>query len=368
MSHTGSEQQTRLRIQTSAPGRICLFGEHQDYLGLPVIAAAIDLRVTIEAVTTDDLIFKVSLPDIGEQHEYDPQAQLVYTHGRDYLPAAINVLRRAGVRWESGFHAVVRGDIPINSGTSSSSALLVSWCALLLAAGGDARAQDPMAVATFAHAAEVTEFQSPGGMMDHFSTAVGGAIWLDCRPPYRVEQLSTNLGDFVLVDSGIPKDTNGLLDATRQKIESLPARLGLAEDAAPEPPPELFATMNEEQRPLLIATWRNRALTEEAREAFRRNASDEEIGTLLLRHHEELAQRLGTSHPTIDQLIVEGIDAGALGAKINGSGGGGSFFFYAPRNAAAIRSHFRAKGYRAWIVRIGKGLESKIEPMQETAP
>nr|MDO8116777.1 galactokinase family protein [Candidatus Sigynarchaeota archaeon] len=26
-----------------APGRICLFGEHQDYLNFPVIAASIDL-------------------------------------------------------------------------------------------------------------------------------------------------------------------------------------------------------------------------------------------------------------------------------------------------------------------------------------
>ena len=29
------------------PGRICLFGEHQDYLGLPVIAMAISLRISI---------------------------------------------------------------------------------------------------------------------------------------------------------------------------------------------------------------------------------------------------------------------------------------------------------------------------------
>ena len=32
-------------IKISTPGRICLFGEHQDYLGLPVIAAAISRRV-----------------------------------------------------------------------------------------------------------------------------------------------------------------------------------------------------------------------------------------------------------------------------------------------------------------------------------
>jgi len=35
-------------LSVSAPGRICLFGEHQDYLGLPVITVAINLRIAIE--------------------------------------------------------------------------------------------------------------------------------------------------------------------------------------------------------------------------------------------------------------------------------------------------------------------------------
>ena len=34
-------------LEVSTPGRICLFGEHQDYLGLPVIAMAISLRAII---------------------------------------------------------------------------------------------------------------------------------------------------------------------------------------------------------------------------------------------------------------------------------------------------------------------------------
>jgi galactokinase len=34
-------------LTVKAPGRICLFGEHQDFLGLPVIAAVIDLHITV---------------------------------------------------------------------------------------------------------------------------------------------------------------------------------------------------------------------------------------------------------------------------------------------------------------------------------
>ena len=30
------------KIISKAPGRVCLFGDHQDYLGLPIIATTID--------------------------------------------------------------------------------------------------------------------------------------------------------------------------------------------------------------------------------------------------------------------------------------------------------------------------------------
>jgi galactokinase len=41
-------------MQITTPGRICLFGEHQDYLGLPIIALAISLRSKISAVKRKD--------------------------------------------------------------------------------------------------------------------------------------------------------------------------------------------------------------------------------------------------------------------------------------------------------------------------
>ena len=43
------ESENVVKIGNSAPGRICLYGEHQDYLKLAVIPAAITMRTRIEA-------------------------------------------------------------------------------------------------------------------------------------------------------------------------------------------------------------------------------------------------------------------------------------------------------------------------------
>ena len=40
-------------FRVKAPGRICLFGEHSDYLGLGVIPAAINLHIAVEATPID---------------------------------------------------------------------------------------------------------------------------------------------------------------------------------------------------------------------------------------------------------------------------------------------------------------------------
>ena len=54
-----------------APGRICLFGEHQDYFGLPVAAASLPLGIGITAADRPDRRVLIDLPDTGEQLDYD---------------------------------------------------------------------------------------------------------------------------------------------------------------------------------------------------------------------------------------------------------------------------------------------------------
>ena len=54
----------------STRGRICLFGEHQDYLGLPVIAMAISLRAKLLAKKDRQKVI-IHMPDIERTERFD---------------------------------------------------------------------------------------------------------------------------------------------------------------------------------------------------------------------------------------------------------------------------------------------------------
>ena len=110
------EDMKKKEISVSAPGRICLFGEHQDYFGLPIIAAAINLRIFIRGTRRDDHQVIINLPDLGEEEEFSLKGDLAYRKERDYLRSAINVLRRKGIRFEFGWDCSLQGSIPINAG------------------------------------------------------------------------------------------------------------------------------------------------------------------------------------------------------------------------------------------------------------
>lgn len=351
-------------LETSAPGRICLFGEHQDYLGLPVIAAAIDLRVHVRAIPTAERILTVHLPDIGQERRLPLDEETAYEHARDYLPAAVNRLIREGVKWSCGYEVTVRSTIPINSGASSSSALQVAWCAFLLAAAGDPRAQVPAAIAKLAYESEVVEFRAPGGMMDHFTSALGGVIWLDPTPPYDFQPLTQEIGEFVLVDSGIPKDTNGVLGQTRSLLESLEFDFVAWKRGGFQPVENLLGRYEGVRRRLFQGTISNARLTVTARGLLSAPTVDPlRLGQLLDEHHRNLSQLIGVSHPQIDEYLEQGRRSGALGGKINGSGCGGSFFLLAPGRGEALRQLYRELGLRSWVVQPSSGV--RIAPLSE---
>ena len=115
-------------IRVRAPGRITLFGEHQDYLNYPIIAMAISKYIYLEAKKLSSSYLSIELPDINENIEIKlNNKELEYSSKRDYLRSAYNQYLRKGYRFQKGYKIKISGDIPINAGAASSSALVIAW-------------------------------------------------------------------------------------------------------------------------------------------------------------------------------------------------------------------------------------------------
>ena len=79
-------------MEVSTPGRICLFGEHQDYLGLPVIAMAISLRARIIGKKRRDRQVILHKPDINATEKFSID-DTAYVNSRDYFKSSINICK-----------------------------------------------------------------------------------------------------------------------------------------------------------------------------------------------------------------------------------------------------------------------------------
>ena len=349
-------------IAISTPGRICLFGEHQDYLMLPVIAVAISLRLTIRGTRHAGPEVHLSLPDIGSSEIMHLNNGLAYTRERDYFRSGIRVMKRHGFTFSEGVNCAVHGSIPINAGTSSSTALVVSWIHFLGLASDQRTLLSPMHCAHIAHEAEVTEFGEPGGMMDHYSTALGGTIMIDFTPSFRIRRVSLPAIPIVLGNSREPKDTRKILARVKNRMIAIAADLSLGrnsrslEGLTPESAQKLKGRLSSDDFALLAATVDNHRLTRAAAtilESARPDMSG--LANLMNLHQDNLRNILHISTPKIDRMIDASLAAGAISAKINGSGGGGCMFALAPGCAEQVAESIEREGGTAYVVSVDTG-------------
>jgi galactokinase len=347
-------------LRVSAPGRICLFGEHQDYLGLPVIAAAISLRIYADGRPADHARFGVRMGDIGDTADIDPNVDQQYASARDYLRSCVSVLRRRGVAWPQGYAVDIHGRIPIRAGVSSSSAMVIMWLRFLIETGVPPIHVGDEDLARLGHAAEVVEFGEPGGMMDHFCAAVGGLLAIDTKKPYGATSIPATLDGIVVGDSLEPKATIETLARARGQVseglrlvrEHMP-HFELAETPLAEAERALRAIPSEPAR-RLRANLLNRDLTQSALVALA-GGDQAGLGRLLLQHHGQLRDGLDLSTPKVEAMLDAAMQAGALGGKINGSGGGGCMFAYAPGRVDDVAEAMRRVGGEPHIVTVDRG-------------
>jgi galactokinase len=323
-------------IIVQAPGRVCLFGEHQDYLRLPVISAAISLYINISAVPRDEKCLSIDLLNLN-QREIIPlkNIEVEYAHSRDYLRSAYNLFIRSGYRMGQGYQLQIQGNIPIKGGVGSSSALVVAWVSLLSLIFNAHNSEEQ--IAELAHQAEVDEFREAGGRMDHYTSALGGVLYLTNTPPFKYERFKAPLTGLILGDSREKKETVSDLMRIREQLQIGISRMrrefegfNIRESRLDEVSKAL-SQLPQEMNDLLTANLINRDLTQEAKQLLSgTNFSPEKLGELLNLHHTQLLEKLKISTPKIEKIISAAREAGALGCKINGSGLGGCMIAYAP--------------------------------------
>lgn len=332
-------------IRVSTPSRICLFGEHQDYLGLEVIACAIDLRFSARIRKTEGSLIRIRIRDskidtlgmentqnLYEEYEIDIAKPIVYENKRDYLKSSVNVLLKNGYPLQ-GFDIIMDSEIPIGKGMCSSSTMIVALVGAMLCAIGHPDAKDREKLAYLGFCAEVLEFNEPGGMMDHYASALGSLVNLDfAGGKTAVHPLDNHIeGCFILFDSLAQKNTTKVLADAKTPTLSALGKLGtdiktLAADGTVMPD---LSGLEEKEKTALLANVSNYKILQEAKRYFAEGTNDpSQLGALLSAHHENL-RKLGVSTDKIDQIIETACQAGAYGGKVNGSGGGGCCYVYA---------------------------------------
>jgi len=353
------------KITSLAPGRTCLFGDHQDYLGLPVIACAIDRNIKLTAEQNNTNTFVLNMIDIGEIRVINIDATFDTLEPRDYFASSLRVLRRYGCVPNVGYTITITGDIPINSGTSSSSALLMAWIRFLIDAFGVDHEVTPEFIAKAGYESEVLEHGEPGGMMDHFSIGVGNVVYINTKEPFSFKVIRSDLKGLITGVSGVPKETIGLIGEikgnalmsigiVKQNFPDFDLNTSQIEDLD-----RYRNCLPDRLIPFFEAALKNFHYTKEALKEFEKPVLDlKKIGALMNQHHEVLRDLLKITVPRIDDMINAALRAGAYGAKIVGSGGGGSIVVIAnpEKEAAVIEAILKAGAEEAYAVAVDPGV------------
>ena len=352
------------QVISKAPGRVCLFGDHQDYLGLPIIACAINRFVEIHGMANDSEEIFIEMPDIKTSRSFHIHDPFDHLENGDHIASVIRVVRRYGCVLDKGYTITIKGDVPINAGLSSSSALVVAWIRFLLDAFGCNQKITDELVAKFAYEAEVVEYNSPGGRMDQYTIAIGDIIFLETGDSAKYKKIERSLSSLVIGESGIPKNTMGLLsDLKRKALDSIEAVLEYDLDfnlhsAVLEDIDKYSDIISEELQPFFYSSIKNHMITREALAALNEETLNyERIGALMNEHHSVLKNILKITTPKIDNMIDAALEAGAYGAKIVGSGGGGSIFAISSKqNKQRVIDNILAAGAKdAYTVSVTSG-------------
>jgi len=354
-----------------APGRVNLIGEFTDLSGGPVLPAALDLGVRIDAAPAK----AISLVS----HELGGAAELAAdgkplegeTDGWARYVAAVAIELALLGRPAVGLEGEITSTLPIGAGLSSSAALEVA-VGLALCTVADFPLE-PMELAQAARRAEHRAVGVPCGILDQAASVLGragNATLLETGSlAYEYVPLPEEIA-LVIVDSGVSRrlESSGY-GARRDELERAFAAL------SGHDPHELTVAEIDEiahsggldpiaARRLRHVVGESERVYEVARLLRDPSAANlQRLGEVFREGHESLRLDWEATTPELDLLVELAYEQGAVAARMTGGGFGGSIVVLArakeaPALADAVVTAYGDRGdtpARAYICRASDG-------------
>ncbi|MBI2844253.1 MAG: galactokinase [Armatimonadetes bacterium] len=399
-----------------APGRVNLIGEHTDYNGLPVLPMAIERdTVVLFSPRKDRRVNLVNTSFYFPPRSFDISRRIrPYAYGNwgNYAKAAAQALQEVSHGQLCGMDACVMGDVPVGSGLSSSSSLVVA-IAVALAATNDIYVH-PVDFAELLGRGESSYTGTEDGGMDHAVSLLaspGKPLKIDFFPLNVYEVPFPQDYSFVVCNSLIAAEKSGAVRnaynrrviecrlgvallreilkdviGTERDLTYLgglrhisPRKLSSAIDSLPDAALSLRQvaklagipvsrirgsalrlgngeTLTEPREGFKIKQRVRHVLTEGRRVEQAVSAIErgdmKSFGRLLNESHESCATDYEVSTPELDALVEMCREEGALGARLTGAGFGGcAISLVHDRDAADLMSAVIARYYHDYLPR-----------------
>lgn len=313
-----------------APGRVNLIGEHTDYNGGFVLPTAIPQRTYVALAPRDDREVHVLSQDLSRQSEafiYQLGSEEPRDHWADFVSGTTWLLQQKNFELQ-GFDLLIRSDVPIGAGLSSSAALLVALFRGLRRMSQ--LAYDDVQIALLSQIVENEFVGARVGIMDQMASSLadrGTALFLDTRTlQFERIKLPMEKMDLFIVNSGIKhRLVDGGYNARRSQCEAAAEALGVEQlrDV------EVKDLARLEALPDLLRRRARHVVTENARVQSAVTAilagELDTLGSLMIDSHRSMRDDFEVSIPEIDSLVqIACALPSVYGARLTGGGFGGS--------------------------------------------
>lgn len=328
-----------VHIHARSPGRVNLLGEHVDYNGGPVVPAAIDRCLSVDAHLDGSRLVRLIARDLEAETCFSLDA-LDNKLDCDGRPLPGWALYPAGVAWSlqrqgltlSGMQAEFSSDIPIGAGLSSSAALEAAFAVVWQAAGGWQVTRMQLAQLCLQGEREYVGLSC--GILDQFAVLhgqQGQALYLDTRsldwhsvplPPHTA---------IIIADSRVRRSLtnsayNQRRDECRQALAILQTHFPSLTSLGELQPDDLYASASLLPETLLMRARHVVEECERTRSAVQvlEAGNPRAFGALMLEGHASLRDLYEVSTPELDLLVdVASSLPGCYGSRLTGAGFGG---------------------------------------------